>query len=88
MTANRDNSIYFYYNKMSQKGTGLADLIKITKLLYDTQFDTDGSITYNNVTLSWQIKADNCQLVNGKYFIRIDDTKESFVSVSFHIEIQ
>lgn len=73
---------------MSQKGTGLADLIKITKLLNDTQFDTDGSITYNNVTISWQIKSDNCQFANGKYFTRIDDTKESFVSVSFHIEIQ
>lgn len=71
---------------MSQKGMGISDIQKFSKMLDSADLLHDGNIRYKNITISWDIEAENCTGYNGCYY-KDDDTKSARVSLVFEIQI-
>lgn len=71
----------------SQKGIGLFDILTFAKLMDSSDLLHDGSITYQNICISWEIETENCIALAGIHYTTDDETKPSMASIVFDITI-
>ena len=78
---------------MSQKGSGIKDIKQFSNIWDQTNKCMDGHIYYKNVTVSWTIQSQDCEIVTSgidEYFLAKTSRTEDLypaVSVDFAIDI-
>ena len=72
---------------MSQKGMGFNDLMQFAAEMDTADLLDDGSVSFENIEILWDIETENCIRMGNQYLMASDDEAESQVTVIFEIRI-
>ena len=72
---------------MSQKGMGFNDLMQFAAEMDTADLLDDGSVSFENIKILWDIETESCIRMGNQYLTASDEDAESKVTVIFEIRI-